>query len=64
MPIAATEVPFCAISVYTDPICPSINHENGIRQHDHHMRSLLFKLASFFASLIATKHDERMYADY
>jgi hypothetical protein len=31
--------------------------------HDHRMRSLLFKFASFLASLIATDYGERMYSD-
>jgi len=31
--------------------------------HDRRMRSLLFKFASFLASLIATDYGERMYSD-
>jgi hypothetical protein len=41
----------------------AINHGQKNSAHDLSMRSLLFKLASIFASLIATKHGERMYAD-
>jgi hypothetical protein len=31
--------------------------------HDRRMKHLLTKFANFFASLIATNHDERLYAD-
>jgi len=35
-----------------------------MRVHDRRMRTLLRKLANFLASLIATRHEERMYEDF
>ena len=64
MTFSARMAPYCATSCFVAPNSRSINHEGFICAHDRGMKGWLFNIATFLASLIATKHDERLYYDF